>query len=121
MLGTRKMRQGKMRMWGQFMSRSAGLALLVVLLTGINAALHARALLKRDVDYLVRDGRIELIDEFTGRVVDDRHLPDGLQAAVEAKEGLAGGAAGSGLGCTHPAQTVHLKCPNSACPRESRS
>ncbi len=67
-------------------------------MTGINAALHARALLKRDVDYLVRDGRIELIDEFTGRVVEDRHLPDGLQAAVEAKEGLAGGSAGTILG-----------------------
>ena len=53
------------------------------LLTQINCALHARVLLHRDVDYIVRDGRIELIDEFTGRVVADRHLPDGLQAAVE--------------------------------------
>jgi len=67
-------------------------------MTRINAALHARALLKRDVDYLVRGGRIELIDEFTGRVVEDRHLPDGLQAAVEAKEGVAPGSAGTILG-----------------------
>ena len=51
------------------------------LLTGINCALHARVLLRRDVDYLVRGGRIDMIDEFTGRVVPDRHWPDGLQAA----------------------------------------
>jgi preprotein translocase subunit SecA len=58
------------------------------LLTEINCALHAHVLLRRDVDYLVRDGRIRVIDEHTGRVVDDRHWPDGLQAALEAKEGL---------------------------------
>ncbi len=58
------------------------------LLTELNCALHARALLTRDVDYLVRDGRIGIIDELTGRVVPDRHWPDGLQAALEAKEGL---------------------------------
>lgn len=58
------------------------------LLTGINCALHAKVLLRRDVDYIVREGRIQLVDEFTGRVVEDRHWPDGLQAALEAKEGL---------------------------------
>ncbi len=58
------------------------------LLTGLNCALHALVLLRRDVDYIVRSGRIELVDEFTGRVVDDRHWPDGLQAALEAKEGI---------------------------------
>ena len=58
------------------------------LLTELNCALHAQALLRRDVDYIVRDGRIGVIDEFTGRVVADRHWPDGLQAALEAKEGL---------------------------------
>ena len=52
-------------------------------------ALHAEALLRRDVDYIVRDGRIELVDELTGRVAENRHWPDGLQAALEAKEGLA--------------------------------
>ena len=67
-------------------------------MTNMNSALHARVLLERDVDYLVRDGHIELIDEFTGRVVEDRHLPDGLQAAVEAKEGIAPGSAGTILG-----------------------
>jgi preprotein translocase subunit SecA len=58
------------------------------LLTSLSCALHAHALLRRDVDYIVRDGRIDVVDEFTGRVVPDRHWPDGLQAALEAKEGL---------------------------------
>jgi preprotein translocase subunit SecA len=58
------------------------------LLTELNCALHAHALLRRDVDYIVREGRIEIVDEFTGRVLHDRHWPDGLQAAIEAKEGL---------------------------------
>ena len=60
----------------------------LALLTEVNCALHARVLLRRDVDYIVRDGRIAIVDEFTGRVVTDRHWPDGLQAALEAKEGL---------------------------------
>jgi len=59
-----------------------------LLATELNQALHARVLLRRDVDYIVRDGRAEVVDEFTGRVVRDRHWPDGLQRAVEAKEGL---------------------------------
>ncbi len=59
------------------------------LLTELSMALHARVLLARDVDYIVRDGAVELIDEFTGRVVQDRRWPDGLQAAIEAKEGVA--------------------------------
>jgi preprotein translocase subunit SecA len=58
------------------------------LLTELNCALHAQVLLRRDVDYIVRDGRIAVVDELTGRVVADRHWPDGLQAALEAKEGL---------------------------------
>ena len=57
-------------------------------LTRINLALHAEALLQRDVDYIVRSGAVEIVDEFTGRVVKDRHWPDGLQAAVEAREKL---------------------------------
>jgi preprotein translocase subunit SecA len=60
----------------------------LALLSELNCALHARVLLRRDVDYIVRGGRIEIVDEFTGRVVTDRHWPDGLQAALEAKEGL---------------------------------
>ena len=68
------------------------------LLTSLNCALHADALLKRDIDYIVRDGKIELIDEYTGRVAENRHLPDGLQAALEAKEGLSSKAGGRILG-----------------------
>jgi preprotein translocase subunit SecA len=58
------------------------------LLAAIHCALHAEVLLERDVDYIVRNGKIEIVDEFTGRVMDKRHWPDGLQAAVEAKENL---------------------------------
>lgn len=58
------------------------------LLTRLNCALHAQILLKKDKDYIVRKGRVELIDEFTGRVADKRHWPDNLHAAVEAKEAI---------------------------------
>jgi preprotein translocase subunit SecA len=57
-------------------------------LTQLNVALHARALLQRDVDYIVRDGRIQLVSASRGRVARLQRWPDGLQAAVEAKEGL---------------------------------
>ena len=68
------------------------------LLTRVHQSLHAEYLLHRDVDYIVRNERIEIIDELTGRVVEDRHWPDGLQAAVEAKEKLVLGSGGSILG-----------------------
>jgi preprotein translocase subunit SecA len=64
----------------------------------IRNALHAEHLLERDVDYIVREGRIELVDELTGRVADRRHWPDGLQAALEMKEGLELRPEGSVLG-----------------------
>jgi preprotein translocase subunit SecA len=67
-------------------------------LTGINVALYAEALLVRDVDYIIRAGKVELVDEFRGRVAQRRRWPDGLQAAVEAKEGLAATAEGEVLG-----------------------
>lgn len=67
-------------------------------LTLLNCALHAETLLKRDVDYVVRDGKLELIDAYTGRIAENRHWPDGLQAAVEAKEGMASQASGKILG-----------------------
>ena len=54
----------------------------------MHAALHAHALLRRDVDYVVKGDRAELVDEFTGRVADRRRWPYGIQAALEAKEGL---------------------------------
>ena len=52
----------------------------------LNCALQAEYQLKRDDDYIIRDGKIELVDEFTGRIADKRRWPDGLQAALEAKE-----------------------------------
>jgi preprotein translocase subunit SecA len=58
------------------------------LLTRLNLALQAEVVLHRDIDYLVRDGQIALIDELTGRVAENRRWPYGLQAAIEAKEGL---------------------------------
>jgi preprotein translocase subunit SecA len=57
-------------------------------LTGLNVALHAQALLQRDVDYIVQHGRIQLVSASRGRVARLQRWPDGLQAAVEAKEGL---------------------------------
>lgn len=58
------------------------------LLTRLNCALHAEYLLHKDVDYIVRNNVIELVDDFTGRVADKRRWPDGLQAAIEAKENI---------------------------------
>lgn len=70
----------------------------VAQLSAVNVALHAHALLHRDVDYIVREGTVELIDEMRGRVAQRRRWPDGLQAAVEAKEGLDATAEGEVLG-----------------------
>ena len=58
------------------------------LLLEINCAIHVQTLLRRDVDYIVQNGKVELIDEFTGRIADKRVWPDGLQTAIESKEGL---------------------------------
>jgi preprotein translocase subunit SecA len=58
------------------------------ILTELNLALQALVLLKRDRDYIVRDGEVKIVDELTGRVVEDRRWPYGLHTAVEAKEGL---------------------------------
>lgn len=57
-------------------------------LTRINLALHARVLVRRDVDYLVIDDTIKLINTARGRVAHQQRWPDGLHAAVEAKERL---------------------------------
>ena len=57
-------------------------------LAAVNAALHAHALLERDVDYIVRDGKVHLINSSRGRIALRQRWPDGLQAAVEAKERL---------------------------------
>lgn len=58
-------------------------------LVQVNLALHAKALLIRDVHYIVRDGKVALIDASKGRIAELQRWPDGVQAAVEAKEGLA--------------------------------
>jgi preprotein translocase subunit SecA len=63
-------------------------------LTRLNVALHAHALLRRDVDYIVRDGEVRLISASRGRVAELQRWPDGLQAAVEAKEGIAASESG---------------------------
>jgi preprotein translocase subunit SecA len=57
-------------------------------LTEINVALHAHVLLHRDVHYIVRDGAVHLINSSRGRIAALQRWPDGLQAAVEAKEGI---------------------------------
>jgi preprotein translocase subunit SecA len=57
-------------------------------LSAIHVALHAEVLLQRDRDYIVRGGRIDLVDEFTGRVAENRRWPHGIQPAIEAKEGV---------------------------------
>ena len=54
----------------------------------LNAALRAHALYKRDVEYIVRDGEVIIVDEFTGRTMPGRRWSDGLHQAVEAKEGV---------------------------------
>ena len=58
------------------------------LLHGVNQALRAHHLYKRDVDYLVKDGQVVIVDEFTGRMMPGRRWSDGLHQAVEAKEGV---------------------------------
>ncbi|GLY54531.1 protein translocase subunit SecA [Lentzea sp. NBRC 102530] len=57
-------------------------------LSKVNVALHAQVLLHRDVDYIVRDGKVHLINDTRGRVAKLQRWPDGLQAAVEAKENV---------------------------------
>ncbi|MCE5231902.1 MAG: preprotein translocase subunit SecA [Mizugakiibacter sp.] len=54
----------------------------------LNAGLRAHALYHRDVDYIVRDGEVIIVDEFTGRTLPGRRWSDGLHQAVEAKEGV---------------------------------
>ena len=54
----------------------------------LNAALRAHALYKRDVEYIVRNGEVIIVDEFTGRTMPGRRWSDGLHQAVEAKEGV---------------------------------
>jgi len=59
------------------------------LLHHLNAALRAHAIYQRDVEYIVKDGEVVIVDEFTGRTMPGRRWSDGLHQAVEAKEGVA--------------------------------
>ena len=54
----------------------------------INQAIRAHGLMKRDIDYVVRDGEVIIVDEFTGRLMIGRRYSDGLHQAIEAKEGV---------------------------------
>src|SRR5262245_14239246 len=55
----------------------------------LNQALKAESLYKRDVDYVVQDGEVKIVDEFTGRIMEGRRWSEGLHQAVEAKEGVS--------------------------------
>jgi preprotein translocase subunit SecA len=68
--------------------------------TALQDALEANALLRRDVDYLVKGGAIEMVDEFKGRIALNRRWPAGLQTAVEAEEGVVPKPQGMVLGST---------------------
>lgn len=54
----------------------------------VNQALRANVMFRRDIDYIVKDDKVIIIDEFTGRMMDGRRWSDGLHQAVEAKEGV---------------------------------
>jgi preprotein translocase subunit SecA len=58
------------------------------ILHGINQGLRAHHLYKRDVEYLIKDGQVVIVDEFTGRMMPGRRWSDGLHQAIEAKEGV---------------------------------
>src|SRR5579875_1048265 len=60
----------------------------ILLLHHVNQALKAHALFKRDVDYVVKDGQVVIVDEFTGRLMPGRRWSDGLHQAIEAKENV---------------------------------
>ncbi|MGD2076185.1 MAG: preprotein translocase subunit SecA [Gammaproteobacteria bacterium] len=69
---------------GQSLYDAANLSLI----HHLNAALRAYALYQRDVDYIVQDGQVVIVDEFTGRTMPGRRWSEGLHQAVEAKEGV---------------------------------
>ncbi|HLI67360.1 MAG TPA: preprotein translocase subunit SecA [Caulobacteraceae bacterium] len=75
---------------GHLTSDSAGLydPVNISILHHVNQALRANKLYQRDRDYIVKDGEIILIDEFTGRMMTGRRLSEGLHQAIEAKEGV---------------------------------
>ena len=60
----------------------------VGLVQHVNNALRAHKMLQKDVDYIVKDGKVVIVDEFTGRIMEGRRFSDGLHQALEAKEGV---------------------------------
>ncbi len=60
----------------------------VNLVQHVNNALRAATMYQRDVDYIVKDGKVVIVDEFTGRIMEGRRFSDGLHQALEAKEGV---------------------------------
>jgi preprotein translocase subunit SecA len=58
------------------------------LVNHLNQALRAQSLYQRDVDYVIQDGEVKIVDEFTGRIMEGRRWSEGLHQAVEAKEGV---------------------------------
>src|SRR5207302_1215827 len=58
------------------------------LVNHLNQALKGQSLFHRDVDYVVQDGEVKIVDEFTGRIMEGRRWSEGLHQAVEAKEGV---------------------------------
>ncbi|MBP1727679.1 MAG: secA [Deltaproteobacteria bacterium] len=60
----------------------------MIVLHHVNQALRAHAMYRRDVDYVVKDGEVMIVDEFTGRLMPGRRWSDGLHQAIEAKEGV---------------------------------
>ena len=60
----------------------------IMLMHQINAALRAHALYHREVDYIIKDGEVVIVDEFTGRTMPGRRWSEGLHQAIEAKEGV---------------------------------
>ena len=70
----------------------------LALYTALQDALHAHVLLRRDVDYLVKDNAIQSIDEYKGRIALDRRWPAGLHTAIEVKEGVQPRPQGAVLG-----------------------
>lgn len=60
----------------------------LTLLHHINQAIKANGVMRNDIDYVVRDGEIVIVDEFTGRMMEGRRFNDGLHQAIEAKEGV---------------------------------
>ena len=60
----------------------------VQLVNHLSQALKAQALYQRDVDYVIQDGEVKIVDEFTGRIMEGRRWSEGLHQAVEAKEGV---------------------------------